>query len=187
MVTNVRMTVGDLLRSWLDNWAQHTVRPTTLEDYEVTVRLHLLPALGALEARKLTTAHVQQHYADKLAAGTSARVIKQCHQRLAQALTYGVTRGLLTHNVARAVLRPRVACAEKVGGELTMKISAMEVIALRSFGAPPLKGVGDTLVTPLSILERWPTPPTQANWRHGCNMPYADADQDPATEEGPAR
>jgi len=47
-----------------------------------------------------------------------------------------------------------------------MKISSMEVIALRSFGAPPPKGVGDTLVTPLSILERWPTPPTQANWRH---------------------
>ena len=38
-----------------------------------------------------------------------------------------------------------------------MKVTGMEVIALRSFGTAPPKGTGSTLVTPLSILERWPS------------------------------
>jgi L-alanine-DL-glutamate epimerase-like enolase superfamily enzyme len=33
----------------------------------------------------------------------------------------------------------------------------MEVIALRAFGTPPPKGTGNVLVTPLSLLERWPS------------------------------
>jgi L-rhamnonate dehydratase len=39
-----------------------------------------------------------------------------------------------------------------------MKVTSMEIIALRSFGTPPPKGKGNALVTPLSILERWPSP-----------------------------
>jgi len=38
-----------------------------------------------------------------------------------------------------------------------MNVTGMEVIALRSFGTAPPKGTGSTLVTPLSILERWPS------------------------------
>ena len=38
-----------------------------------------------------------------------------------------------------------------------MKVTGMEVIALRSFGTAPPKGTGNTLVPPLPILERWPS------------------------------
>jgi L-rhamnonate dehydratase len=38
-----------------------------------------------------------------------------------------------------------------------MKVTDMEIIALRSFGTAPAKGTGNTLVTPLSILERRPS------------------------------
>src|SRR6266516_889263 len=37
-------------------------------------------------------------------------------------------------------------------------IASMEIIALGAFGTPPPKGTGNALVTPLSILERWPSP-----------------------------
>jgi len=43
-----------------------------------------------------------------------------------------------------------------------MKITAMEVIALRAFGTPPPKGVGSPLVTPMSFLARRPAPPAAA-------------------------
>jgi L-rhamnonate dehydratase len=38
-----------------------------------------------------------------------------------------------------------------------MKVTGMEIIALRSFGTAPPKGTGNTLVTPLSFLDRWPS------------------------------
>ena len=41
-------------------------------------------------------------------------------------------------------------------------IASMEIMALGSFGTPPPKGTGNALVTPLSILERWPSSPPAA-------------------------
>src|SRR5437588_5676396 len=44
-------------------------------------------------------------------------------------------------------------------------IASMENVALGPFGTPPPKGKGSALVTPLSILERWPSPSPAATTR----------------------
>jgi L-alanine-DL-glutamate epimerase-like enolase superfamily enzyme len=51
-----------------------------------------------------------------------------------------------------------------------MKVTGMEIIALRSFGEAPPKGKGNTLVTPLSILERWPSPAPSAVTQAGVSL-----------------
>jgi integrase len=103
-----KMTVAELLRDWLATYAQHHVRPTTLDDYEVTIRVQLIPGLGSIPIQKLTPAHLQRFYADKLEAGHSPRVVQLCHRRLSQALDYALTLGLVARNVADAVTPPRV-------------------------------------------------------------------------------
>lgn len=111
-VDRSRQTVAEMLTYWLDTYARHNVRPTTLDDYEVTVRVHLIPALGHLPIQKLTPAHLQRFYADKLAAGCSPRVVQICHRRLSQALDQALSLGLVARNVTRNVTPPRVERTE---------------------------------------------------------------------------
>jgi L-alanine-DL-glutamate epimerase-like enolase superfamily enzyme len=51
-----------------------------------------------------------------------------------------------------------------------MKIVEMETIALCAFGTPPPKGVGNVLVTPMSILERPPAPAAAATAAVGSSL-----------------
>ena len=51
-----------------------------------------------------------------------------------------------------------------------MNVADMELIALRSFGVAPPKGTGNALVTPLSILERWPAPALSTTGAVGSSL-----------------
>ena len=53
-------TVGELLDRWLSTVATHKVKATTLEDYALTIRKHLKPALGSIPVQALTPARVQR-------------------------------------------------------------------------------------------------------------------------------
>jgi integrase len=103
-----RLTVAELAQKWLDTVAAHKVKPTTLEDYEATLRVHALPALGAIPVQKLTPTIVQQFYSDKLSAGASPRTVQLCHLRLSQVLAQGVRWDLLPRNVCAVTEPPRV-------------------------------------------------------------------------------
>ncbi len=103
-----KVTVGGLLEQWLTGVAKHNVKATTLEDYEATIRVHILPTLGSVLLQRLTAAQVQAFYATKLDAGASPRTVQLCHLRLSQALKQAVAWGLVAHNVCANVKPPRV-------------------------------------------------------------------------------
>jgi integrase len=107
-VDRSQQTVAELMHYWLDTYARHNVRPTTYEDYSCTVTQHIVPAIGAVPVQKLTAAHLQQFYAEKLAAGSGPRTVQLCHLRLRQALAMAEKLGLVTRNAADAVMPPRV-------------------------------------------------------------------------------
>jgi len=107
-----KLTVAELLRQWLTGVAQHKVRPTSLEDYRHTIETHVVPALGGVAAQRLTPAQVQAFYAAKLAGGTGPRTVQLCHQRLSQALSWGMRMGLVVRNVCAVVDAPRVTGRE---------------------------------------------------------------------------
>ena len=53
------MTVGEYLDSWLKDLMRGSVRQSTLDRYEIAVRVHIKkPALGRLKLRKLTPARL---------------------------------------------------------------------------------------------------------------------------------
>ena len=103
-----KATVAELLDRWLADVAAHTVKPSTHEDYDATIRVHILPALGTVPAQKLTVDQVQAFYSRKLAAGCSPRTVQLCHLRLSQALKQAVRWGILTRNVCEFAKPPRV-------------------------------------------------------------------------------
>jgi integrase len=106
-ITPSKMTMGQLVTEWLERDARTNVGATTLEDYETTIRVHVLHAFGDVPVQKLTTAQVQRWYAEYHAAGHGERVIQLAHLRMRQALDYGMRMGYLNQNVVLAAKPPR--------------------------------------------------------------------------------
>jgi integrase len=102
-------TVGELLDRWLTTVIRHKIKPTTLEDYTLTITKHLKPALGHIPVQALTAATVQKFYSDRLDAGIGARTVQLCHQRLQQALALAEREGIVSRNVCRSTEPPKAA------------------------------------------------------------------------------
>jgi integrase len=100
-------TIAELLESWLATKATD-VTPQSLKGYEITIRLHLIPALGTIRAQKLTPARLQAQYATWIEQGMSARNIRGCHMRLSQALAQAVRFRLVPTNVCDVVTPPKL-------------------------------------------------------------------------------
>ncbi len=100
-------TVGDIIERWLLTEASKQVRPGTLEDYERTVRLHLLPFWQTVRLEAVSAAAVQQWQQGALAA-CGTRTQAAAFDRLRQALDAAVRWGELRTNPVRSVKRPTV-------------------------------------------------------------------------------
>lgn len=103
-----RTTVGELLDKYLTMEVPRTVRPENRNNYEVTVRRHLKPALGAVLVRKLTVERVESFYGDLQARGYSSSLITKCHTRLGAALRLAKRWGLIHDVVTESAKLPKV-------------------------------------------------------------------------------
>ncbi len=106
-----RQTVRDYLTSWLEA-ARPSLRPRTHESYEILVRRHALPRLGALRLRALTPQHLQRLYAAELADGLAPQTVRNLHRVLHRALTQAVQWRLIPRNAGDAVTAPRPSRTE---------------------------------------------------------------------------
>lgn len=102
-----RMTV----RAFLDMWVRDSLplskrAPRTVESYEATVRLHLVPGIGRIPLAKLTPAQVQRFLREELEAGKGRRTVEVSHAVLRIALGQAEAWGLVRRNVAKLVEGP---------------------------------------------------------------------------------
>jgi hypothetical protein len=89
------LKLGEYLARWLADSVRDTVRPTTFERYEQLVRLHILPVLGKVKLKNLTSAHVRGLYREKLDGGLSPRTVQYVHVTLHKALKQAIADGLI--------------------------------------------------------------------------------------------
>lgn len=80
------ITVGEYLDRWLEDSDRGSIRASTYERHREIVGLHIRPALGCVKLSKLTPAHVQGLYRDKLDSGLSAATVQKIHTVLRKAL-----------------------------------------------------------------------------------------------------
>ena len=102
------LKLGEYLDRWLADSVADTVRPTTFERYEQIVRVHIRPALGSLNLRNVTPAHVRGLYREKLEVGLSPRTVQYVHVTLHKALKQAVADGLIPRNATEEVKPPQV-------------------------------------------------------------------------------
>lgn len=103
-----KLTVAEFLTRWLATARTH-LAATSIAAYESYVRCHIGPRLGAIPLARLTPLHVQEYYAQALAAGLSPRSVAQHGKVLHAALEQAIGWDLLESNPAagRRARRPR--------------------------------------------------------------------------------
>jgi integrase len=121
------LTVGAYLADWLAH-VRTRVRPTTYDGYEVLIRLHLAPALGAALLSDIRPLDIQHLYGQLLAPqgkrALASGTVLNAHLVLTQALGQAVRWGLLGANPAAGAQPPRPRRAElhSVDAELAGRI-----------------------------------------------------------------
>ena len=109
---DANLTVGEYLDVWLKNSVRGSVRQSTYDRDASLVNNHLRPALGGIKLKKLSAAHVQGFYRDRLDNGLSASTVYKMHAILHKALTQVLKWHMVPRNVTEAVRPPRPAPKE---------------------------------------------------------------------------
>src|SRR5262249_10733765 len=82
LIAPQKMTVGEWLDTWLQEYKKPRVRPSTFDSYEMLIRRHLKPALGHIALTGLRPEHVQHYCNEKLQHGLDAQTIHLHHVTL---------------------------------------------------------------------------------------------------------
>jgi integrase len=106
------LTLSEYLRQWLKSSVKGSVKAVTFEAYERTVRLHVIPALGSVRLAKLSPAHLQNLYQEKLNAGLAPSSVRLMHAVISRALRQAHRWRLVAENAAAVTVPPRPAPEE---------------------------------------------------------------------------
>lgn len=110
-----RQRLGPFLEDWLKVVLPSTkIRPSTIANYGLVVRKHLIPGLGHLWLDKLRPEDVQRFLNDKLDGGLSPRSVQNLRTLLGAALGHAEKWGYVARNVARLTNPPRLERKEVV-------------------------------------------------------------------------
>jgi integrase len=101
-----KMTLAAFLAKWLEG-VKPSVEPTTYAQYELLVRLHIVPIVGTVQLSKLIGHYVRQLYTELAKLGASPAMRKKTGTTLYMALKQAVKEGLLSHNPCEDVERPK--------------------------------------------------------------------------------
>lgn len=105
------------LAQWLEIWSKTYlggVKPRTAHIYKSDIKLHILPALGAVRLEALNAPMIQAFYnamgepSKQNPEGLSAKTVKNVHGVLHKALQQAVLIGYLRYNPADACILPRI-------------------------------------------------------------------------------
>ncbi|MDN5347458.1 MAG: hypothetical protein PWP65_1022 [Clostridia bacterium] len=107
-VEPTRLTFGDWLQVWLEEYKKPAMRPATWANYEQIIRLYLVPTLDNVPLRELRPEQLQRLYNQKLQEGLSTRTVRLIHTVAHAALKQALKNGLVARNVAEATSPPGV-------------------------------------------------------------------------------
>ena len=109
-----KITLGEYLEGWVQQYARANLAPKTFLQYSWAVRSHLTPGLGSINLTKLRPQHIQAWYSRALQrgridgrGGLSSKTVLHIHRVLREALQHAVRWQMLSGNPADAVVPPR--------------------------------------------------------------------------------
>lgn len=106
-----KMTLRELCDVWLQA-SESSLKPSTFRRYKDTVRLHILPVLGAKQIAKLTKADVERLYNDRRKTGLSPTTVFHISGTLHRALDHAERSEWINRNVCELATTPKRATPE---------------------------------------------------------------------------
>jgi integrase len=107
------VTVEAAGRLWIASTRAAGLERSSIEDYERTLRLHVVPFLGNLRLTALTTVRLRAYEDELREAGRSASMIKRVMTSLGTMLADAQERGLVVRNAAREMQSRRGSKADR--------------------------------------------------------------------------
>ena len=93
-----KITVEAWFKEWLDTFVAGKVKPYTLAGYDVVIRNHVIPSLGAMQLQAVKGTHVQRMYNKMLDNGTAPKTIKNIGAVMHKAFAVAVKQGMIPVN-----------------------------------------------------------------------------------------
>lgn len=133
-----------------------TVRPRTLASYQYLAKRHLVPHLGRVQLSRLRPEHVQGMEAAMLAAGLSAKTVRNAHFLLHRALAQAVKWHRLSVNVVSLVDPPRAVRVEQQSLSAQSARQLVELVAGTDLEAIVVVALTTGLRQGELLALRWP-------------------------------
>lgn len=102
-----KTTVSQWLDTWMETFCAVKVKPLTYSTYNVAIKNHIKPSLGALRLQAVRGVHVQKLYNRMTADGLSAKTVKNVAAILHKAFSVAVKQGLMQANPCDAAELPK--------------------------------------------------------------------------------
>lgn len=107
-----KMRLGAWLDEWHKNYCVGILKPYTCTAYEVAIRLHIKPQLGAVRLSDLTAGHIQRMIQAMTTAGYSPKTCKNIHGCLSAALEQAIKDGKMAANPCTGAKLPKMVQKE---------------------------------------------------------------------------
>lgn len=110
-----KITLGNYLLKWLQDFAKVNTAPLTYEGYSYIVKSHILPSgIGSIKLDKLKPVDIQHYYAEKLqngrkdgTGGLSSKSVYSHHRLLHESLEHAVKWRIIPNNPVKATIPPK--------------------------------------------------------------------------------
>ena len=119
IVRSDEYTVAEWLRLWYELYAKPNIRPTTADSYHRSIESHVIPRIGEIKLKKLTSRDIQRMYKDlqengrlrkskKQQSGLSNATVRGIHMMLHNALDRAVKERLILRNPTEDCIIPKI-------------------------------------------------------------------------------
>ena len=120
IVRSDEYTVAEWLRLWYELYAKPNIRPTTADNYHRGIESHVIPRIGEIKLKKLTSRDIQKMYKDlqengrlrksqkREKPGLSNSTVRGIHMMLHNALDRAVKERLILRNPTEDCIIPKI-------------------------------------------------------------------------------
>ena len=112
-LTNPEITVKDWLEEWL-NLYRSDIKRGTKDQCDTIITLHLVPAIGDIVLKKLTTSDIQRQIIAPLSKTHAAKTVHNVFGVLHKALNQSVKLHYSSYNVADGCVLPRIPKVNRI-------------------------------------------------------------------------
>lgn len=100
-----KITVASLMEEWFEKQVKNKLAVNTVNGYRVNIYKHIIPNIGGLQLKRLTTNDVQDFYDSVIETednknGLSAKSVLYIHRNLKKALSYAIKQRYIPFNPA---------------------------------------------------------------------------------------